>query len=138
MSEHSTASAAGGTTSGDPQDYQGLGSIVGNIATDITTLVRQEAELAKAELKDEATKATKAVGLFGGAGAAAHLGALFLTLALALGVAEWLDVDLGWTTLVVGLLWMLVAGVALVSGRRRMQQVDPVPRKTIKTIKEGL
>ena len=138
MSEQSTASSAGGTASGDPQDYQGLGSIVGNIASDITTLVRQEAELAKAELKDEATKATKAVGLFGGAGAAADLGALFLTLALALGVAEWLDIDLGWTTLVVGLLWMLVAGVALVSGRRRMQQVDPVPRKTIKTIKEGL
>ncbi|MFL6069989.1 MAG: phage holin family protein [Actinomycetes bacterium] len=138
MSEHSTVSSTGGMSNGDAQDYQGLGSIVGNIASDVTTLVRQEAELAKAELKDEAAKATKAVGLFGSAGAAAHLGALFLTLALALGLAEWLDTDLGWTTLAVGLLWMLVAGVAFASGRNRMREVDPVPRKTIKTIKEGL
>jgi len=115
-----------------------LGSIVSNIATDITTLVRQEAELAKTELKEEASKATKAAGLFGGAGAAAHVSALLLSLALALGLAEWLDIDLGWTTLIVGAIWLLVAIGAFAVGRQRMQAVDPVPHNTIKTIKEGL
>jgi hypothetical protein len=139
MSEHTTAPYARETPSGDtPAEYQGLGSIVGNIASDITTLVRQEAELAKSELKEEASKATKAVGLFGSAGAAAHVGAVFVTLALALGLAEWLDIHLGWTTLIVGSVWLLVAAVAFVTARKRMKTVDPVPRKTIQTIKEGL
>ena len=136
MSDHTTSQQQ--TAGGAPSDGQGLGSIVSNIATDITTLVRQEAELAKTELKEEASKATKAAGLFGGAGAAAHVSALLLSLALALGLAEWLDIDLGWTTLIVGAIWLLVAIGAFAVGRQRMQAVDPVPHNTIKTIKEGL
>ena len=137
MSEHTTTPQQP-RTEAPTSDAQGLGSIVGNIASDITTLVRQEAELAKTELKEEASKASKAAGLFGGAGAAAHIGALLLSLALALGLADWLDLDLAWTTLIVGVIWLLVAGAAFAIGRQRMRAVDPVPHKTIRTIKEGM
>ena len=137
MSDHTTTPRPS-TTGGPTADGQGLGSIVGNIASDITILVRQEAELAKTELKEEASKATKAAGLFGGAGVAAHVGALLLSLALALGLADWLDLNLGWTTFIVGAIWIVVAGVAFAMGRQRMRAVDPVPHNTIRTIKEGI
>lgn len=138
MTEHTTRPIDGAAGESTPPGYQGLGTIVGNIASDVSDLVRQEAELAKVELKSEAAKASKAAGLFGGAGAAAHIAAVFLTLALALGLADWFDLDLGWTTFIVGVLWTLLALVLFTVAKNRMKAVDPVPHQTIKTIKEGL
>ena len=116
----------------------GLGSIVGNIASDLTRLVGQELELARVELKKETTKASKAAGLFGGAGAGAHIAATFLTLALVLGLSDWWDMNLAWGALIGGVLWALTTWVLFVIARNRMQAVDPVPHQTIKTIKEGI
>lgn len=116
----------------------GVAGIVGNIASDLAQLVRQELELATVELKKETTKAGKAAGLFGGAGAGAHIAATFLTLALVFALSNWWDIDLGWTALIAGVLWAFAAAVMFSVARNRMKDIDPVPHQTVKTIKEGI
>jgi uncharacterized membrane protein YqjE len=122
----------------DGSSSQGLGEIVGNIATDVSDLLKQETELAKLELKEEASKASKVAGMFGGAGAAAHIGALFVSAALAFGLSDWFDIDLGWTALIVGVLWLVLAGVLFVVARNRMRSIDPIPHQAINSIKKGM
>ena len=59
-----------------------VGELIGNISNDLSTLFRQEVELAKAELKQEASKAGKAAGMLGAAGYAGHLMVVLLSFAL--------------------------------------------------------
>ena len=70
-----------GTTAPSPAqgDDRSLGEIVGDISHDLTTLVKQELELAKTELKEEAGKAGKGAGLLGGAGVSGLLALIFLS-----------------------------------------------------------
>ncbi|MER5264581.1 phage holin family protein [Actinosynnema sp. NPDC002837] len=111
-----------------------LGRLVGDLAEDLSRLMRQELELAKAEIRQEATKAGKAAGMLGAAGFAGYMTAVLLSLALAFGLATFMG--LGWATLVVAVLWA-VAGFALFStGRARLRKVNPKPERTIETLKE--
>ena len=61
-----------------PEDERSLVEIVGDIS-DMTTLIRQEMELAKTELKQEAAKVGKGAGTLGAAGIAGHLTLVFLS-----------------------------------------------------------
>jgi uncharacterized membrane protein YqjE len=112
-----------------------VGELVSRIATDLSTLLRQEMALAKAEVKEEATRAGKAAGMFGAGGVAGLLTAVFLSLALMFGLDAFL-----WTwaaALIVGLLWGGAAAALLLAGRTEMQHVTP-PRRTIDTVKEDV
>jgi hypothetical protein len=113
-----------------------LGSLLRELAADLSTLVRQELELARAETKQEVVKAGKAGGMFGVAGVAGWLAAMFATLAamFALGAV----MPLGWAALVVAVLWGVVAAVLFATGRSRMRTVDMVPDKTVETVKEDV
>ncbi|WP_051485886.1 phage holin family protein [Nocardioides sp. J54] len=111
-----------------------LGELVGDIATDLTTLVKQEVELAKAELKIEATKAGKGVGLVGGAGVAGHLALLFGSFALLFLLDSWMHT--GWAALVVAALWGVAAAVMAMSGRKELKSFNPKLETTQKTLKE--
>jgi len=113
-----------------------LGSLVRDVAADLSALVRQELELAKAETKREVAKAGKAGGMFGGAGLAGWMTVLFATLAVmfALGAV----MPLGWAALLVAALWGVTAVVLFALGRSRMRTVDMVPDRTVETIKEDV
>jgi nitrate/nitrite transporter NarK len=100
----------------------------------LSTLFRQEVELAKAEVKQEATKAGKAAGMLGAAGYAGHLTVLLLSFALVSALAN--VMDWGWAFLIVGVIWGIVAAVLFVNGRKKLKTVDPVPRRTTETLKE--
>ncbi len=50
-----------------------LGDLIGEVTKDLSTLMRQELELAKAELKRSASRAGKGAGMLGGAGYAASM-----------------------------------------------------------------
>jgi hypothetical protein len=63
-------------------DSTSLGDLLGEVSRDISTLMRQEVELAKAEAKQSATKAGKGGGMLAGAGVAGHFVLLFLSVAL--------------------------------------------------------
>src|SRR5205085_9892175 len=62
-----------------------LGELIGNITEDMSLLMRKEIALAKAELREEAVKAGKGAGMFGGAGFAAYLTVVLLSFAAVFG-----------------------------------------------------
>lgn len=112
---------------------QSVGDIVGDLMQDVSLLMRQEIALAKAEAKEQATRAGKGAGLLGGAGYAGHLVLLFLSLALAVALGDLLD-HLGWGALIVALIWGVVALVLYLQGRKALKQVEPMP-ETVDSVK---
>lgn len=100
-------------------------------------LVRQELDLAKAELTQKGKQAGLGAGMFGAAGLFGlyALGALTATavLALSLAVKSWL------AALIVTVLWAAVAGVLALTGRTKVKQgVPPTPEQTVDSVKEDL
>jgi hypothetical protein len=116
------------------EEEQSLGQLVAEIGADVSKLFRQEVELAKAEIRQEAAKAGKAAGMLGGAGFAGYMVAVLLTLAVMFGLGN--VMNLGWAALIVAVLWAVAGAVLFVSGRNRMRQVRPKPEQTIETLKE--
>jgi hypothetical protein len=112
-----------------------LGEIIGNISDDLSQLFRQEVELAKAEIRQEAAKAGKAAGMLGGAGFAGYMLALFASLALVGLLSALLD-SFGWAALIVAIVWGAAGAILFVNGRKKLKTVDPVPRRTAETLKE--
>jgi hypothetical protein len=116
------------------EDPGSFGEIIGDISDGLSQLFRQEVELAKVELRAEASKAGKAAGMFGGAGVAAWLTAIMLSFALAFGLGN--VMDLGWAALIVAVLWAVIAAVLFVVARGKAREVSPMPRQTVETLKE--
>jgi len=116
------------------EDPGSLGQIISDISEDLSRLFRQEVELAKAELRAEAGKAGKAAGMLAGAGIAALLLTFMLSLALMYALGN--VMNLGWAALIVAILWGAAAAVLYTTGRKRLKDVDPVPRQTVQTLKE--
>ncbi len=129
-------SHAGGLSEAGPSEVSDatVGELMSKVSRDLSTLIRQELQLAKAELKVEATKAGKGAGLLGGAGFAGYMVMLFLSLALWAALANVMDVGLA--ALIVGGLWAIVAGLLFVTGRSRMREVRPTPERTVQTLKD--
>lgn len=111
-----------------------VGELISEVTTDLTTLMRQELDLAKAEMKQEAVKTGKAAGMLGAAGFAGYMTLLFLSIALWWALAN--GMDEGWAALIVAVLWGVVAAVLAVTGRSRLRQVNPKPERTVQTLKE--
>ncbi|WP_374706745.1 phage holin family protein [Arthrobacter sp. NicSoilC12] len=110
-----------------------LGDLLGEVTRDMSTLMRQEVELAKVELKQSATRAGKGTGMLAGAGVAGHFVLLFLSLALwwALGIV----MGLGWSGVVVAVIWAVVAAVLAAMGRKELNAIQGMPR-TAETLQE--
>ncbi|GAB2565970.1 hypothetical protein Aab01nite_46850 [Paractinoplanes abujensis] len=111
-----------------------VGEMIGNISNDLSQLFRQEVELAKAELKQEASKAGKAGGMLGGAAFAAYLAVVLLSFALVFALDAVMPA--GWAALIVAVLWGVIGGVLYVVGKNKLKTVDPMPRRTVDTLKE--
>ncbi|MFD5830304.1 phage holin family protein [Lentzea sp. NPDC060358] len=125
MSNPETRAGAGG---------ESLGDLVSDLTGDLSKLMRQELELAKAEIRQEAAKAGKATGMLAAAGFAGYLTTVLLSLALvfALGAV----VPLGWAALIVAVLWGIAGAVLYTGGRARLRTVNPKPERTVETLKE--
>ena len=110
-----------------------LGDLLGDVTRDISTLLRQEVELAKAELKQSATRAGKGGGMLAGAGVAGHFVLLFLSLALwwALGTV----MGLGWSAVVLAVIWGAIAAVLAAVGRKQLNAIKGMPQ-TAETLQE--
>lgn len=119
---------------GDGGGDRSIGQLIGEISDDLSRLFRQEVELARAEIRQEAGKAAKAAGLLGGAGFAGYMVAVLLTFAVVFGLAN--VMDMGWAALLVAVVWAVAGAVLYVSGKRRMKDVSPVPQQTVETLKE--
>ncbi|MGO4807920.1 phage holin family protein [Arthrobacter sp. 2MCAF15] len=110
-----------------------LGDLLGEVTRDISTLMRQEVELAKVELKQSATRAGKGAGMLAGAGVAGHFALLFLSLALwwALGTL----MGLGWSGVIVAVIWAIAGAVLATSGRKELNTIKGMPQ-TAETLQE--
>jgi hypothetical protein len=119
-----------------PSPETEIGALFGELSTEAKMLVRQEVELAKAEIKESTQHATGVGAGFGGAALVGYLALAILAVAAALGLAEVMPA--GFAFLIVGVVLLAIAGVAFLIGRKNLQALNPVPRKTIETIKEDL
>jgi hypothetical protein len=162
---YSGASAAGASAAGAPQgyaepasqqnyaaDYSGsmgtpttpagrpdvegtsVGQLIGEVTKDLSTLMRQELELAKVEVKAEAKKAGTGAGLFGVAGFAGYMVLMFLSIALWWALSHL--VGHSWSALIVAILWGIVGAVAGLMGKKKFQQVNPKPERTVETLQQ--
>ncbi|MET0990453.1 MAG: phage holin family protein [Glaciihabitans sp.] len=122
-----------GTPSEEKAASTSLGDLLGEVTRDISTLMRQEVELAKAELKDSATKAGKGAGLLGGAGYAGLMAVFFLSIALWWGLGHL--IDNGWSAVVVAVIWGVIALVLYLQGRKSLKTVQGAP-KTVDSLKK--
>jgi uncharacterized membrane protein YqjE len=114
-----------------------VGELLRELSQQTTTLVRQELDLAKAEMAEKGKRAGIGAGMFGAAGIAGllALGALTACLIAALdtGMPTWL------AALIVALVWGAIAGVLALTGRSRIQEATPpAPEQTIETVKEDV
>jgi hypothetical protein len=105
-----------------------IGELFVDVSKDLSTLLRQELELAKAELRESAKNAGKGAGELGGAAVAAHLGILFISIAVWWGLGN--AIGRGWSALVVAVVWLIVAGVLAMLGRKDMKAVQGMPKTT--------
>ena len=114
-----------------------IGDLLRQLSEQTTTLVRQELELAKAEVGEKGKKAGAGAGMFGGAGAAALLGLGALTAALITLLDNAMSTQLA--ALIVGALWLAVAGVLAMQGRNKVQEAGPpVPEQATESVKEDV
>jgi uncharacterized membrane protein YqjE len=116
------------------EDQRSLGEIVGDVAQDLSTLVKQEMELARTEFKQEATRAGKGAGLLGGAGVAGHMALLFLSLTLTFLLDNWMPLELA--ALITTVLWGIAAAVLASTGRKELKKSNPQLPATQQTLKE--
>jgi hypothetical protein len=114
-----------------------IGELFSKLSNETSTLIRQEMELARAELTEKGKEAGKGAGLFGGAGAVGLLGAGALTagiiLLLDLAIAAWL------AAIIVGLVYVGIAALLGLQGRDRIKRATPpLPEQTVDTVKEDV
>jgi len=130
------------TTAATPPDNTtqapSVGVLLADVTRDISDLMRQELELAKAEARVSAQRAGKGVGMFGGAAVAGHFVLLFLSIALWWGLGS--AIGHGLSAVVVAVLWAIVAGVLAMLGKKNMDKIKGLPQTadTVKKIPEAL
>jgi hypothetical protein len=111
-----------------------LGELFSELSQETSTLIRQEVQLAKAEVTRKATKAGKEVAFMAAGGFIAYAGFLALIAAAILGVAEFLPLWL--SALLIGVIVAGVGYLLLQKGMNGLKEINPAPRRTIETLKE--
>jgi MFS family permease len=114
-----------------------IGDLLKRLSQETTQLVRQELELAKAEMTEKGKRAGIGAGMFGAAGVVGllALGALtaFFIMLLDGALANWLS------ALIVAVVYGAIAGVLALRGKTKVQEATPpVPEQTVETVKEDV
>jgi hypothetical protein len=116
-----------------PNSRPSVGEVFSDLAADFSTLMRQEVELAKAELRQSATRASKGAGLLAGAGISGHMVLLFASVGAWWAIGD--AIGRGWSALIVAAAWLVIAAVLGLMGRREISAVPGVPQTT-QTVKK--
>jgi uncharacterized membrane protein YqjE len=119
----------------DPRD-RGLGELVKDLASQTSTLVRQEIKLAQAEVTQKGKLAGKGAGMLAGAAITALLGLGAFTALLIIVLDSFLPLALA--ALILTLLWFAVAAALALSGKKALQSATPPVPQTIETVKEDI
>ena len=122
------------TSQGSPE--RTIGQLVADATHDVSTIVRSEIALAKAEITADAKRAGAGAGMFAGAAFVALLGLIFLFHTIANVLDLWLPLWAGYL-ITTGLLF-LVAGILALVGRAQMKKLKGKPERTIKNAQQTL
>jgi len=114
-----------------------MAELLKRLSEQTSTLVRQELDLAKAELTVKGKRMGAGAGMFGGAGlfGVYAFGALTacVILVLSLAMTAWL------AALIVAVVYAAIAGVLALTGKKKVQEATPpVPEQTVDSVKEDV
>ena len=110
-----------------------LSELLSDVTTEVATLFRKEVELAKAETTEQVSRAAKAGGMLGAAAVIGFLDLILFSFAAAWALSE--VVPEGVAFLIVGIVFAIVAAVLATAGKKRLANVNPVPKQTVQTLK---
>lgn len=126
------SAAATGTQHGEPS----LGDLVAKATSDLSALVYQEVELAKAELKQSAKNGGIGAGLLAAAGALAFFSVFAIMIFLG-ELLTWAGLERFWSYLIVAGAFLLVAGLLGLIAKSRFTKLK-APERTINTVKDDV
>lgn len=117
------------------QDERSLGELFGDLSREITTLVRQEAALARTEISQKASRVGKDIGMLAAGGAVAYAGLLALVAAVIAMLVE-AGMTLWGAALLIGVVVAAIGGFLVWRGLDALKHEDLMPRETVETVKE--
>ena len=111
-----------------------IGQLVADATDDVSTIVRSEIALAKAEIAADAKKAAAGAGMFAAAGFVALLGLIFLFHTVVAVIDIWLPEWAGY--LITTALLFAVAGILALVGKNNIAKINGKPERTIKNAQD--
>jgi len=112
----------------EAEDGRSIGSVLGDITANLSTLMRQEVALSKAEVRESGSKAGKGIGMLAGAGVAGLLLLVFVSISAWWGLGQYIENQ--WSALVVAAVWAIIAAILFLRGKAELKRVQGVPKTT--------
>ncbi len=131
---HSASSNPSGARRTTRTEEPSVGALVQSAMADVSTLIRSEIELAKAEVGKSAKKAGIGAGAFGAAAVLLAFSGIFLFVTIA-EFLTWLGLERWISYLIVWLLLVVLAGIAALVGRSSLKKIEK-PERTIETLRD--
>jgi len=112
----------------EAEDGRSLGELLGDVTSNLSTLMQQEMALAKAELRQSGTQVGKGIGMYAGAAVGGLLLLVFVSLSIMWGLGQFIGNQ--WSSLVVAVIWAIVAAVLAQAGKKELARVRGIPATT--------
>jgi tetrahydromethanopterin S-methyltransferase subunit G len=122
----SSSYTGSGSSSFEHEESHSIGERLGEVTRDLSTLMRQEVALAKAEVKQSSARAGKGIGLLAGAAVGGFFVLLFLSISLWWAIGN--SLGRGWAALIVAVIWAIIAAILFSVGKKELQKIQGVPR----------
>ena len=116
-----------------PAGNKSIGEAIGDVTRDMSVLVQQELALAKAEVRQSASRASQAAGMFAGAAVAAFLFVVFLSIALWVTISD--NTGPAWAAVIVAAIWLVAAGVLFLVARGQIKKISGL-QQTTETVRQ--
>ena len=120
-------------TTAEAAGTKSIGEAIGDVTRDLSVLVQQELALAKAEVRQSASRAGQGAGMFAGAAVAAFLFVLFLSIGLWVAISD--RTGPGWGAVIVAVIWLVAAGILFVVARGQMKKISGL-QQTTETVRQ--
>ena len=115
-----------------------IGELFGQLTQDLSLLVRQETQLAKTEIQEKISRASRDLVALAAGGIVALIGGFALAAAIILLLVDPVGLEPWVAALLVGVLLAGGGYVMLQKGLRDLKTVDPAPRRTVESVKEDI
>ena len=117
---------------------RGVAELFGQLSQDMTMLVRQEVQLARAEMSEKLSRLTANLVSVIAGGFVAYVGALALVAALILALNDLANISPWVSALIVGAVLGIAGYAMLRRGLGELKRVDLAPRRTVENIKDDV